>query len=170
MTMVRLGPWALVIAVVLLGGCSNSGTEQSTAVPAGWLKDADTSNVSAAQAEEISDRVATADEYHAAFARYRECLSAAGFELENVQFNHPVYEARVPNAAVEDGADSECYQAEFRYVDILWQNSDLVQEARDPSPAFRECLQERGIEPAENMNEILEQLREAGIEPPECLQ
>ncbi|QGH69175.1 hypothetical protein [Pseudactinotalea sp. HY158] len=126
--------------------------------------------MSAAQAEEISDRVATAEEYQAAFTRYRECLRASGFELEDVRFENHEYHFGVPNAAVSDGADYECYQAEYRYVDILWQNSDLVQEARDPSPAFRECLQERGIEPAENMNEILEQLREAGIEPPECLQ
>ena len=164
----RLRSWALVLAVVLLGGCSSAdSSEQSAGDP---LTGADLSAASAEQAAEISDREASADDYQAAFQRFRECLSAAGFELTDVEFKNNLYEFGVPNAAVEDGADEECYRAEFYYVDMLWQSSDLVQNSSETTQLLRECLAERGIEPQDTAAEIDAQLREAGIEPPECLQ
>lgn len=166
----RLQSSAVVLAV-LLGGCSSSASSEQSAGGAGDpLVGADLSDVSAAQAAEISDRVVTANEYQAAFQRFRECLSGAGFELTDVELKNDVYQFGVPNAAVEDGADTECYQAEFRYVDMLWQSSDDVQNNSDTAQLFRECLQESGIEPGDTLEEMNKQLREAGIEPPECLQ
>lgn len=170
MAILKLRGWALVAAVAMLGGCSSAGpSEQTTDGPDGPLTGVDVSDASAAQAGEISDRAATADEYQAAFQRYRECLSAAGFELVDVEFRNSVFEFGVPNAAVEDGADAECYRAEFYYVDMLWQSADQVQNNSDTARLYRECLQERGVEPAETLEEMSEQLREAGIEPTECL-
>src|SRR5690349_14068068 len=110
---------------MLLGGCS------SAAPPARFaggkpdpLRGADLSGVSAAQAGEIGDRAATADEYEAAFQRYRKCLDAAGHALRDVEFRNRVYEFSVPNEAVEDGTDQTCYRAEFQYTDVLWQTTD----------------------------------------------
>lgn len=165
----KLRNWAFVVAVMLLGGCSTS-SEQSTDSPDGPLTGVDVSNGSPAQAEEISDREATADEYQAAFQRFRECMSAAGFELEDVEFANFVYEFGIPNAAVEDGTDAECYQAEFQYVDMLWQSTEEVQNSSDAAQFLRECLQEHDIEPAGTLREMSDQLREAGIEPSECPQ
>jgi len=115
---------------MLLGGCS------SAASPDGFadgrrdpLRGADLSGVSVAQTEEIGDRVATADEYRTAFQRYRACLNAAGYDLQDVQMNGDVYEFGVPARAVEDGADATCYRAEFQYTDVLWQTSDVVGNA-----------------------------------------
>ncbi len=166
----RAIPAAVLVLPLLLGGCSSSApSEQSAGGPGDALTGADVSDASAEQAAEISDRKATAGEYQAAFQRYRECLSAAGYELSGVDLTNSVYEFGVPGAAVEDGADAECYQAEFRYVDMLWQSSDDVQNNSDTAHLYRECLQERGIEPGDTLEEMSEQLREAGIEPPECL-
>lgn len=167
----RLRSWALVLAMVLLSGCSSADSPEQVADGAGDpLAGADLSDASAAQAAEISDREVTVDDYQAAFQRFRECLSAAGFEITDLEFRNHVYEFGVPNAAVEDGADADCYRAEFYYVDMLWQTSDIVQNASESTQLFRECLQERGIEPRDTAAEIDQQLREAGIEPPECLQ
>ena len=170
MARVRSRGWVLVVAVLLLAGCSSSAaSERSAEGPDGALTGLDVSDASEAQAAEISDRMATADEYQAAFQRYRECLSAAGFELRDVDLTGPVYEAGVPSAAVENGADEECYVSEFRYTDMLWQTSDAVQNNSESAQFLRECLREHGIEPADTLEEMDEQRREAGIEVPECL-
>jgi hypothetical protein len=160
----------LVVAVVLLAGCSSAASSERSAADAdGPLAGLDVSDASEAQAAEISDRAATADEYQAAFQRFRECLSGAGFELTDVALKNSVYEFGVPDAAVQDGADEECYVSEFRYTDILWQTSDAVQNDSENAQSLRECLRERGIEPGDTLEEMNGQLREAGIEPPECL-
>ena len=165
----RVRSGVLVLAM-LLGGCSSAAlSEQSAGGADDPLKGADLSGVSAAQAEEIGDRAATADEYQAAFQRYRVCLNAAGLELKNVKFTNHVYEFGVPNEAIEDGADTKCYRAEFEYIDILWQTSDIVENASESAQIARECLQERGIEPRDSMKGMTEQLEDAGLEPSECL-
>lgn len=160
---------AVAVALLLTGCSSVASTEPSVEGTEGPLTGVEVSDASDAQAAEISDRVATADEYQAAFQRYRECLSAAGFELRDVVLRNSVYEFGVPNAAVEDGADDECYVSEFRYTDMLWQSSDAVQNTSDTAELLRGCLQERGIEPGGTLEEMEGQLREAGIEIPECL-
>ena len=157
----------LLVAMLLLTGCSSTAPSASSG--AEGLEGVDVSGASTAQASEIGDNVATVDEYQAAFQRYRECLSAAGFELTDVEFTGFVYEAGVPNAAVEDGADEECYVSEFRYTDMLWQGSDAVQNNSDTAQLLRDCLQGRGIEPADTLEEMNGQLGEAGIEVSECL-
>lgn len=165
----RAIPAAALVLAVLLGGCSSDPSWVPPGSQDDALTDVDVSGASAKQAAEISDRKATADEYRAAFQRYRECLSAAGFELTDVEFASPVYEFAVPDAAVEDGADAECYDAEFRYTDMLWQGSAEVQNSSDTAQLHRKCLQERGVEPADTLEEMSEQLHDAGIELPECL-
>lgn len=166
----RSRSWVLVVGVVLLAGCSSlAPSEPSAKSTDDPLRGVDVSHASAAQAAEIRDRVATADEYQAAFQRFRECLSAAGFELTDVEFTNSEYEFGVPNTAVEDGAHGPCYVSEFRYTDWLWQSSHAVHKNSETARLLRECLQERGIEPRDTLEEMDGQLREAGIEVPECL-
>jgi hypothetical protein len=119
---VRPRGWALVLATVLLSGCSSVDSPEQP--PKDPLAGADFSDASDAQAAEISDHEVTVDDYEAAFQRFRECLSAAGFELTDVELKNQVYEYGIPNAAVEAGVDEDCYRAEFYYVDVLWQYSD----------------------------------------------
>jgi hypothetical protein len=156
--------------MMLLTGCGASASSEQTAQePDGRLTGLDVSGASDEQASEISDGVATADEYREAFQRYRTCLSAAGFDLVGVRFTQSLYEFGVPDAAVEGGADDECYASEFQFTDMLWQTSDAVQNKSDTAHLLRTCLRERGIEPRGTLNEMDSQLREAGIEAPECL-
>lgn len=158
----------LLTFALLLAGCSGS-PESSTGDADNLLRDFDLSIVSEAQAEELSDREVTADEYHAAFQRYRGCLSAAGFELRDLEFKGKVYEFGVPGDAVEDGVDTECYLSEFKYVDMIWQTSDDIQNNSETARFYRDCLQRNGIEPAETLEEMSKQLKDAGIKPPDCL-
>ena len=116
---------------------------------------------SRAQAAEIADGKATARPYHAAFRRYRECMRAAGFELEDVEFKGDIYEFGVPAAAVENSdADAECYDREYYFTDTLWQSSDVVVNASETTQQLRRCLQERGIAPEATRADIEAQLRE----------
>jgi hypothetical protein len=130
---------------------------------------ADPSRASKAQAAEMADGKATVNEYHAAFQRYRECMRAAGFELEDVRFKDDIYEFGVPAAAVEDSdADAECYDREYYFTDTLWQSSAGVVNASETTQQLRRCLDERGIAPEDTRADIERQLREHGIGPVEC--
>lgn len=163
----KISGGALILAL-LIGGCS----APSSAGSAGGLRGvapADPSRASAAQAAEIADGKATAGEYHAAFRRYRECLRAAGFELENVELTGDVYEFGVPAAAVEESdADAECYDREYYFTDVLWQSSEEGARAAETTPELRRCLRERGIAPKDTRADIEAQVRAAGIEFGEC--
>ncbi|GAB3229135.1 hypothetical protein GCM10027586_14270 [Kineococcus gypseus] len=163
----RLRGGALVLAL-LLAGCSSSG-EQSDIAEYDTLTGVDLSKASAAQAEDMGDHEATAEEYQAGFQRFRECLSAAGFELTDVDLSGPVYDFGVPDAAVQAGADARCYESEFYYVDMLWQTSDEIQDSSETAKFVHDCLRRNNVEPEDTLQEMGEQLREAGIEPPECL-
>lgn len=104
----------------------------SRAAPSGdELAGVDTSDASAEQAAEIDDRDVTLEEYEAAFDRFSECMAAAGFELGNGHFYDDRYHYSVPSDAVDDGADQECYRAEFFYVDMLWQVPDAAPRPSD---------------------------------------
>jgi hypothetical protein len=117
-------PGGVLVLALLLGGCSTSDTPAKPAGGRDALAGADLSRASQAQAAEIADGKATAIEYEAAFQRYRTCMRAAGFELENVKREGDRYEFGVPAAAVENSdADAECYDREFTFTDVLWQTS-----------------------------------------------
>lgn len=158
----------LLIFALVLGGCSAS-PESSTSDADNLLQELDLSVASESQAEEIRDHEVTADEYHAAFQRFRGCLSAAGFELRDLELKDNVYEFGVPSDAVEDGSDIECYLSEFKFVDILWQTSDDISNNSETARFYRDCLQRNGINPAQGIEEMNKQLEEAGIAPPDCL-
>lgn len=166
-TRVRWRYLSLLSAAALLVGCSAGADSPDASDPPTF--EVDTSNLSPEQAAEVEDGVVTADEYEAAFQRFRNCMSASGFELGDVEFTGLLYDYSVAHEAVVDGADAECYDAEFLHVDMIWQGSDAVQNSSDTAEFFRECLQGRGIEPADTLKEMSQQLRDAGIEPAECL-
>lgn len=167
MNVTRRQGLAFVTALVLLVGCSGAEPpEASGDEPLGGL---DVSVASAAQSAEISDGVVTADEYQAAFQRYRECLSVAGYEMTYADLSGPVYDYAVPAPAVADDTEGECYDAEFRFVDILWQGSQPAGSDSETAEFYRNCLQKHGIEPSATVAEMDGQLRETGIEITECL-
>lgn len=142
--------------------------------PMDTLTGLDLSVASPAQAAEIADRVASPAEYRAAYGRYRACMLAGGYELEAMP---PVlavggrHTFAVPDEAVQSGVDGECYDREYKFVDILWQTALPVDpdEARTTDERFRECLRERGIEPREAPADVDKQVRAAGIDIGDCL-
>jgi hypothetical protein len=115
---------AALVLVGLASGCSSPASGQPSGGSDDPLTGADLSVASAAQAAEVRDRTVTTEEYQAAFGRFRNCLSAAGFELVDVELRDDQYEFALPDAAMQDGVDMECYRAEYYFVDILWQLSD----------------------------------------------
>lgn len=158
---------SILSAAALLVGCSADADNPDESAPPAVESQAP--GASPEQAAEIDDGVVTADEYETAFQRFRNCMSGAGFELADVEFNGLLYDYSVPDAAVVDGVDVECYDSEFRYVDMIWQGSDEVQNSSETAELLRECLQSRGIEPATTLEEMDEQMRDAGIDPAECV-
>ncbi|RJK97750.1 hypothetical protein [Vallicoccus soli] len=133
------------------------------------LRGVDLSGASAAQRAEVADRTVTRDEFRAAFLRYRACMGAAGYDLGPVELTGDRFDYSVPDAAVRDGTDEECYRREHYLVDLVWQTSGAVLDASGTTELLRACLRERGIEPAASRGEVDAQLRAQGLELPDCL-
>ncbi|GAA3707143.1 hypothetical protein GCM10022377_21080 [Zhihengliuella alba] len=176
-----LGPALATAAALLLAGCSAGAPDESPGTEAGPpasadapvgtadpLTGMDVGDASDAQAAEIDDRAATAEEYEAAFQRYRTCLSEAGVELSVADSDGPLRVYSVPGTAVDSGVDGDCYRAEFQYTDMLWQSTDTVQDSAQATSLLRECLQDHGIEPADTRDELDAQLRGADLEIMDC--
>lgn len=156
----------LVFASLIATGCGSE--PESTASQSSELVGIDTSKSSAAQVQEISDNIATADEYAAAFQRYSSCLNAAGFELHDVDTSQAVYKFSIPGPAVESGVDDDCYISEFKFVDILWQTTEENENNSETARIIRNCLREQGITPAEERDALSSQLRELNFDINDC--
>ena len=76
-----------------------------------------------AQSSALADGKVTLAEYQAGFLRYSDCMTRAGYPLVGVKYDPQtlLYSARIPNRAVETGADSQCYSREFYKLDLAWQ-------------------------------------------------
>jgi len=162
---------------LLLGACGTTTGVQPVAAGAAVggaaaedpLVGADLSRVGPEQAAEIEDRVATEEEYAAAFERYRGCMAAAGHELGSVLHHDLVYRFVVADAAVQDGTDDACYEAEFHHVDTLWQTREEVYALSGQPEWEQECLRSRGVAPAATSEERTRQLRALGLDWGDCL-
>lgn len=132
------------------------------------LRYADLSAASPEQAREIADRKATPAEYEAAFRRFQECMSAAGYPIGGAQHPNGLFIYSVPDAAVQSGVDWECYTPEFQFTDTQLQ----LQLEGDPSEGtlkLRRCLKAKGVTPGESWGEMTIQAEDAGVHVGECL-
>lgn len=132
------------------------------------LAGSDLSRVGPEQAAEIEDRVVTAEEYAAAFERYRGCMADAGHELGSVLHHDLVYRFVVSDAAVQDGTDDACYETEFHHVDGLWQIREEVYALSGQPEWEQECLRVRGVVPGATPEERHRQLRALGLDWGDC--
>lgn len=107
------------------------------------------------------------DAYLAGFQRYSACLEAYGFALAHVGEDGPLLDYSIPADAVDSGADDECYLREFEPLDTAWQVAN--EDTSNWAQTARECLRERGIEPAATLAEMTEQLADAGVDHVECV-
>lgn len=109
-----LGLAASVLALALVG--CGSGP------PAGVdLTTAEWSAMSRQQQDAVTDGVVTEREYTAGYEAYVSCLADRGYEVEELGRPSTVYQFGVPDAAVVEGADGDCYESHFRHVDDGWQ-------------------------------------------------
>ena len=115
------------------------------------------------------DRATTAEEYGAAFQRYRDCMSAAGYELQDPLMIDGVYSSPITQDAKESGVFDECYELEYQYTDRIWQWSPAIVDQSETTRLLGECLRERGVDPGSTREEIDSQLQEEGIDPLVCL-
>lgn len=95
--------------------------ELSYVIWASWAAAAPKAPPSAAQQEAITDGVATEAEYRAAFDRYSQCMSTAGYPLVFVDQTGTIIQYSNTAEAVNSGHEARCYASEFERLDMAWQ-------------------------------------------------
>ncbi len=147
--------------VLALSGCASAvPTEPGDA-------SAITGAMSEAQRSALADHVVSYDEYQDAYRRYSACVEAAGYAVERLGETNRVIDYRIPEAAVQDGSASVCYDRHFRLVDSTWQLSR--EDSSEQAAQYRDCLTAAGITPAGTLHEMYDQLVGAGIDPLQCI-
>ena len=76
---------------------------------------------SAEQASAMADGAVTEDEYRAGFARYKACVTDAGYPVDVIDETSTIIYYINTGEAVDSGAEPECYAAEFALLDSEWQ-------------------------------------------------
>lgn len=132
-----------------------------------WAADQPAPEPSAAQQAEMADGVITEAEYQAAFARFSQCMSDAGYPLSGVGPLGPLMNYSTSDAAWIAGADRQCYESEFMQVDSTWQLEH--QDESETATILRRCLEENGIPAPEHMEDIHAALEDAGISFEDCV-
>lgn len=128
---------------------------------ASWATKEEDPEMSAAQTAELSDGQVTREEYDTAFDRFASCMSDGGLPLLAINRTGTVISYSTTGDAAYSGTERQCYWGEFREVDVEWQIAN-----QDSSPAtqrMRECLTAAGVTPATTTDEIVQQLKDAGI-------
>jgi hypothetical protein len=75
---------------------------------------------SAAQSSALADGIVTEAEYRDGFDRYSRCMTDAGFPVQAIDDTPPVISYVNSGAAVDSGAEAQCYAAEFEQLDMQW--------------------------------------------------
>ncbi len=133
---------------------------------ASWAARAVPPAASQAQAEAMADGQVTDAEYRAAFARYSECMTKAGYPLLGVNDAGTVITYSNSNEAVTSGVEGRCYALEFGQIDAAWQIANEYES--ETQRALRACLEAEGITPGPDVATVWQQLQDAGIDPVEC--
>jgi hypothetical protein len=154
-----------VVAAILLAACSSDSVASPT-----------TAGTTDQQAAALADGVVTFEEYEAAYGRFSDCLTAAGFPLIESRLD-PVteqYQYVIAGPAVEGGTEDRCMKDFYDRVEIAWvQNPDRQQDPNNQSAAdvMRACLLKVGVSaPADATNEdLLALLSDNSLELAACL-
>jgi len=131
-----------------------------------WADEADDPAQSPAQQQALADGVVTADEYSAGFDRFAACMAEMGSPVIRIDRSGTVYDYSITEDAVSTGLDVQCYVAEFEQIDMDWQIAN--QDTSASTQILRDCLAARGIEPAYRTEEVVQQLRDAGVDLSAC--
>jgi len=149
--------------MLIVGGCGNSAhdSEPDDAVPE------NTAQPSAALAESLADQEVSYDDYLAGFERFSSCMESEGYPLLIGDEVNMVVDYSVVEAAVVNGIEEYCYGREFEPLDVSWQIQR--EDTSEGAEMIRVCLRENGIDPAQTMAELTQQLESAGIATETCL-
>lgn len=146
-----------VILILAMAGC---------AAPAAPSDPVRVEGISSEQQAALADGEVSEDEYQEGFRRFQACMSDAGYELLVPEQQGIIIEYSIPQAGVDSGADAECYDREYRELDMMWQLAH--QDSSPTAEVLRDCLVAHGIPPEDTVNEMVDQLEDAGIEQSEC--
>lgn len=93
-------------------------------------------------------------------------MADGGFDILVNGESFDLIDYAIPVEANEAGVDEPCYRAEFEQVDTVWQLAH--EDTSYTAEVFRECLAERGVDPADTVEAMHGQLTEAGIDAGDC--
>jgi hypothetical protein len=143
---------------VLLPGCSaTDGSAEATT----------DSVMSAAQVAALADGAVDYDEYHEGARRHIACLAAAGYEVLMEEETFDLVNFGTPEEAVLSGVDEECYQLEWKAVDMAWQEAHW--ETSETAFLMAECLESNGLPVPGTVAEKDAALKAAGIALEDCM-
>ena len=90
---------------------------------ASWSARAVLPPASAEQSAAMADGTVTEAEYHEGFERYQQCMTDAGYPVDVADAAGPLIRYSNSGPAVDSGSEGACYAAEFRSIDIAWQQT-----------------------------------------------
>ena len=114
------------------------------------------------QQDAVTDGAVTEREYTAGYEAYVSCLADHGYEVEEFGRPSTIYQFGVPDAAVVEGADAECYELHFRHVDDGWQ----LAHPSDDEPVkaiLRRCLEAEGLGTEGTEAELADRIDATGL-------
>lgn len=145
---------AAIACAGLLVGCQSANMAGDRA-PAG---ESSRLAVNVAEVEPVTQAV-----YETAYSAFAECMRLGGVALVGERMIGVIHEYSYPS----DGSKihDQCY-ASFAAIDMRWQ----IANAYDSHTyvAFRECLREIGVQPADNVDGIWAQIQENKVDPTAC--
>ena len=161
----------LACVLVFVAACGSGNPAQGSSVPSV----AEQGSQSEAQKAALADGRVTFDEYEAGFLRYKDCLASTGYPLTNVQFDSAtqLYRADVAGAAVDGGADDQCYRREFEALDKSWQANTDRPGNFDVKVLgwYRDCLAKAGVSLPDDKPGVnyLDLMHQNGLDPLACI-
>lgn len=146
-------------SALLLGGCQSNGPGSSLEAALSQPS-TDTADTKVSEIPSV-----TAEAYEAAYADFASCMKEAGVPLVNETMTGAIHDYAYPATEEGEAAYDKCYP-DFQTADIGWQ---VANEWNSPTQvALRGCLVDAGVEPARTMDEVWQQILDAGIDPTEC--
>lgn len=159
----RLRLASISLGLVIASACSSAPTGPDFGE---FNADVDMSLAGPEQQTALMDAEVTEAEYLEGFDRFRACLSEAGYELRDVQKIGKIMSAGIPAEAVESGVEEDCYNTEYRFLDIIWQVNNY-----DPGPEIamlNGCLEAGGFETGTELAEVKDLFDASGLDYMTC--
>jgi hypothetical protein len=158
----RIAASALLVGAALLTGCAaQPDDDEDSGIPA--IPD----GASAEHIAALADREVTEEEYTAGYRRFAACMDDAGYPLHEMGRPSTVYEAGVAEIAMDLGVYDECYDTEFKVIDIVWQTENPPWT--EAGERMQDCLAAEGLPTDGTEPELQDRMREHGLDVSDCL-